>query len=184
MLCSSSTTRIGPAAMQPMIEPGIGGDCLGTGLLGKLPGLPPREDDFVRFRVLTGAALRLTALIAVAALLATACSKKTNAKASASASPSASPSAPPACPLTGAPAPAGSVPQRPAFAVKIPNDPTGRPQTGLDKTDIVYEEPVEGGITRLIAIYQCTDVDRIEPVRSGRFVDIDVLQQFGHPVFG
>ena len=129
--------------------------------------------------------MRLTALAAIAALAATGCSKKNTAKVSASASASASAAAaPPACPLTGAPAPGGSIPQRPAFAVKMPNDPTGRPQTGLDKTDIVYEEPVEGGITRLIAIYQCADADRIEPVRSARFVDIDVLQQFGHPIFG
>src|SRR5205807_7864396 len=106
----------------------------------------------------------LTALAAIAALVATACSKKNTAKVSASASAGASAAAvPPVCPLTGAPAPGGSIPQRPAFAVKMPNDPTGRPQTGLDKTDIVYEEPVEGGITRLIAIYQCADADRIEP---------------------
>lgn len=130
--------------------------------------------------------MRLTAIVGVAALAATACSKK-NANVSASTSAGASASAaaaPPACPLTGAPAPGGSIPPRSALAIKLPNDPTGRPQTGLDKTDIVFEEPVEGGITRLIAVYQCADADRIEPVRSARFVDIDVLQQFGHPIFG
>ena len=55
---------------------------------------------------------------------------------------------PPACPLTGVPAPGGTVPQRPAMAVKIDNYPAGRPQSGLDKADIIFEEPVEGGITR------------------------------------
>ena len=30
-----------------------------------------------------------------------------------------------------------------------------RPQWGLDKADIVFEEPVEGGITRFVAVYQC-----------------------------
>ena len=61
----------------------------------------------------------------------------------------------PPCPLTGLPAPNGSVPQRPAMAVKIDNYPAGRPQSGLDKADIVFEEPVEGGITRYAAVFQC-----------------------------
>jgi hypothetical protein len=131
---------------------------------------------------------RLIALATVAALLAVSCSKKNVAQnTAASPTPTGSTSAaaaPPVCPLTGAPAPAGNVPQRPVYAVKVPNDPSGRPQTGLDATDIVYEEPVEGGITRLIAVFQCTDAARIEPIRSARFVDIDVLQQFGKPIFG
>ncbi len=133
-----------------------------------------------------GAGFRFVALVMAAALLAAACShQKTAGKTSASPRPSASQAAAaPACPLTGAPAPGGNIPQRPVYAVKVPNDPSGRPQTGLDATDIVYEEPVEGGITRLIAIFQCTDVARIEPIRSARFVDIDVLQQFGKPLFG
>ena len=124
----------------------------------------------------------------VGGLLAAACSHKTVAV-NKSPSPTASASQqaaapPPVCPLTGAAPASGSVPNRPAFAVKVPNDPTGRPQAGLESTDVVYEEPVEGGITRLIAIFQCTDSDRIEPVRSARFVDIDILQQFGKPIFG
>ncbi len=44
----------------------------------------------------------------------------------------------PACPLTGVPAPTGAVPQRPAMAVKIDNYPAGRPQSGLDKADIIF----------------------------------------------
>ena len=64
---------------------------------------------------------------------------------------------PPACPLTGEPAPGGSIPQRPALAVKIDNYPHARPQTGMDKADIIFEEPVEGGITRYVAVFQCQD---------------------------
>jgi hypothetical protein len=75
------------------------------------------------------------------------------------------------------------VPARPALAVKVENLPAARPQTGLSWADIVYEEPVEGGITRFIAIYQCQDASRIEPVRSARLTDADVLRQFGHPLF-
>src|SRR5271163_2095848 len=70
---------------------------------------------------------------------------------------------PPVCPLTGEPAPGGSIPQRPAMAVKIDNYPAGRPQSGLDKADIIFEEPVEGGITRFAAVFQCQTSALIGP---------------------
>ena len=57
---------------------------------------------------------------------------------------------PPVCPLTGTPAPGGKVPMRPALAFKVDNYPTARPWSGIDKADIVFEEPVEGFITRLV----------------------------------
>jgi len=88
----------------------------------------------------------------------------------------------PACPLTGLPAPGGSVPQRPAMAVKIDNYPAGRPQSGLDKADIVFEEPVEGGITRFAAVFQCQNAALIGPVRSARNIDIGILGQLGNPL--
>jgi Protein of unknown function (DUF3048) N-terminal domain/Protein of unknown function (DUF3048) C-terminal domain len=88
----------------------------------------------------------------------------------------------PACPLTGVPAPSGSVPQRPAMAVKIDNYPAGRPQSGLNQADIVFEEPVEGGITRYVAVFQCQNVALIGPVRSARNIDIGILGQFGNPL--
>jgi len=92
--------------------------------------------------------------------------------------------APPACPLTGEPAPHGAVPDRPALAIKVENAPEARPQTGLNDADIVFEEPVEGGYTRFIAVYQCADAPKVGPVRSGRTTDPDVLMQFGKPVLG
>jgi Protein of unknown function (DUF3048) N-terminal domain/Protein of unknown function (DUF3048) C-terminal domain len=91
---------------------------------------------------------------------------------------------PPACPLTGTPAPNGAIPARPALAIKVENAPEARPQTGLDRADIVFEEPVEGGLTRFIAVYQCYDANKVGPVRSGRTEDPLVLQQFGSPVMG
>jgi hypothetical protein len=91
---------------------------------------------------------------------------------------------PPACPLTGAPAPGGGIPQRPALAIKVENLPAARPQAGLDQADIVYEEPVEAGITRFIAIYQCHESKRVGPVRSARVTDVGVLAQYGKPIFG
>ena len=94
----------------------------------------------------------------------------------------ADPTAPtPTCPLSGESA-RGGVPSRPALAVKVENLPDARPQAGLRSADIVYEEPVEGGITRFIAVFQCHDVERVGPVRSARNADPDVLSQFGVPV--
>lgn len=90
----------------------------------------------------------------------------------------------PRCPLTDAPAPGGRVPARPALAVKVENLPAARPQYGLSTADVVYEEPVEGGITRFIVIYQCHDATRVEPIRSGRIIDPEVVEQYGaHPLF-
>jgi hypothetical protein len=87
------------------------------------------------------------------------------------------------CPLTGLPAPGGHVPRHAALAVKVENLPQARPQWGLDRADIVFEEPVEGAITRFIALYDCQGAPRIEPVRSGRFDDPEILEPFGKLLF-
>jgi hypothetical protein len=76
------------------------------------------------------------------------------------------------------------VPNRPALAVKVDNLPAARPQYGLGSADVIYEEPVEGGLTRFIAIYQCRDAARIQPIRSARIIDPEIVRQFGaHPLF-
>jgi Protein of unknown function (DUF3048) N-terminal domain/Protein of unknown function (DUF3048) C-terminal domain len=72
-------------------------------------------------------------------------------------------------PLTGVPA-QGPV-DRPALAVKIENSIDARPQTGLGAADVVWEEVVEGGITRFVAVYQSTVPPEIGPVRSVRPMD-------------
>jgi Protein of unknown function (DUF3048) N-terminal domain/Protein of unknown function (DUF3048) C-terminal domain len=87
------------------------------------------------------------------------------------------------CPLTGTPVPnGGPVPARPALAVKIDNYPAARPQSGMDKADVVFEEPVEGGITRYAAVFQCQDATLVGPVRSARNIDIGILGQLGTPL--
>lgn len=92
---------------------------------------------------------------------------------------------PEACPLTGLePAGGREVPERRALAVKIENISVSRPQIGLEAADIVYEQPVEGGITRFIAVFQCRDAERLGPVRSVRESDPIMLVQFGSPLFG
>jgi hypothetical protein len=87
------------------------------------------------------------------------------------------------CPLTGEPAPNGQVPPRPALAFKVDNYPTARPQSGLEDADVVFEEPVEGGITRLVAIFQCQEANLVGPIRSARAIDVPILAQLNKPLF-
>ena len=59
--------------------------------------------------------------------------------------------------------------QRRNMAVMIPNNKPAMPQYGLSKASIIYEAPVEGRITRLMAIFEdYDDLDHIGPVRSSR----------------
>ena len=88
------------------------------------------------------------------------------------------PKPPPTCPLTGKPAPGGMVPRRPVLAVKVENTPDAYPLAGLQSADVVYEELVEGGITRFMALYQCKDAKKVGPVRSARTTDPKVLVQY------
>jgi hypothetical protein len=86
---------------------------------------------------------------------------------------------PPPCPLTGLQPPAEkTVPQRPVLGVKVENTTEAYPLAGLDKADVIYEELVEGGITRFMAVYQCQDSGRVGPVRSARTTDPRVLVQY------
>ncbi len=71
----------------------------------------------------------------------------------------------------------------PLLAVKIDDTVPARPQIGLDKADVVYIEQVEGGLTRLAAIYSSEIPSRIGPIRSARISDIDILAQYGKVVF-
>ncbi len=89
----------------------------------------------------------------------------------------------PTCPLTGAPAPGGTVPARPALGIKIGNYPDDRPSSGLNQADIVYEEPVEGAITRLVAVFQCQTAPLVGDIRSARQPDSGILSQFSNPLF-
>lgn len=67
------------------------------------------------------------------------------------------------------------------LAVKIDNASAARPQTGLDKADLVYVERVEGGLSRFLAVFSSHVPARIGPVRSARESDLELLQQFGQP---
>jgi hypothetical protein len=69
------------------------------------------------------------------------------------------------------------------LAVKIDNIVYARPQTGLTHADIVYVLPVEGGLSRFLAIFSSHFPRVIGPVRSARADDIQLLRQFGRPAF-
>jgi hypothetical protein len=69
------------------------------------------------------------------------------------------------------------------LVVKIGNTYPERPATGLAKADIVYLIPVEGGLSRIMAVFSSHYPRVIGPVRSARQDDIDLLRQFGRPAF-
>ncbi|HLX50873.1 MAG TPA: DUF3048 domain-containing protein [Streptosporangiaceae bacterium] len=71
----------------------------------------------------------------------------------------------------------------PVLAVKIDNIVLARPQTGLNSADIVYVLPVEGGLSRFMAIFSSHFPRVIGPVRSSREDDLMLLRQFGRPAF-
>lgn len=99
-------------------------------------------------------------------------------------SPSAKPVQPPEqvqlfSPFTGEPVTALG----PVLAVKIDNIAAARPPTGLTSADLVYVLPVEGGLSRILAVFSSRVPPVIGPVRSAREDDLEVLAQFGRPAF-
>jgi hypothetical protein len=82
-------------------------------------------------------------------------------------------------PLTGLADPSGLSHTRPALTVKIENIPAAMPQRGIDQADVIYEEIVEGGITRLAAIFNSHAPPEIGPVRSVRRTDKWIVWPIG-----
>ncbi len=81
-------------------------------------------------------------------------------------------------PLRGTTVAAGSL-ANPSLAAKVDNHEEARPQYGLQFADIVFEELVEGGLTRYVAIWQSNIPVQIGPVRSIRPMDPDIISPFG-----
>jgi hypothetical protein len=67
----------------------------------------------------------------------------------------------------------------PILAVKIDDTNMAHPQVGLESADVIYIEQVEGGLTRLAAIYSSRIPQFIGPIRSARVSDLELLAQFG-----
>jgi hypothetical protein len=95
----------------------------------------------------------------------------------------------PAAPLTGVPVSDPAVLTRPAIIFKVDNadakncDDNARPQVGINQADVVFEILVEG-ITRFMAVFQSQIPGLVEPIRSARSSDPDLLRAFGKPLFG
>ncbi|HET6877986.1 MAG TPA: DUF3048 domain-containing protein [Jatrophihabitans sp.] len=131
---------------------------------------------------------RLLAILSVGATLATAACTGGSAASSSppppppstSHSSSAAPKKPPQRPQPHNPYTGiGPVPKTPTIAVKIDDTEAGRPQIGIDQADIVYVEAVEGGLTRLAAIFGTHKPKAVGYVRSTRPSDPDMLLQYG-----
>jgi hypothetical protein len=90
----------------------------------------------------------------------------------------------PVCPLTGMPVRKGQNANRVALGVKIDNIAPALPQAGINKADVVVEELVEGGLTRLMAIFQCNSASDVGPIRSARISDADILALLHGSVLG
>ncbi|MBA2438276.1 MAG: DUF3048 domain-containing protein [Acidimicrobiia bacterium] len=91
---------------------------------------------------------------------------------------------PPTFPLTSLPVSDPAAAERPALVVKIDNGSKARGrQAGLTAADLVYVEMVEGGATRLAAVYHSTDADPIGPVRSARTSDVALTANLNRPLF-
>ena len=69
------------------------------------------------------------------------------------------------------------------LVVKIDDTVSARPQIGIDRADVVYIEQVEGGLTRLSAVFSSEIPTLIGPIRSARISDIEILAPYGRVVF-
>lgn len=81
-------------------------------------------------------------------------------------------------PLTGVELGSATV-SGPTIAIKIDNTGAGRPQVGIASADLVFEELVEGGVTRYLAVFQTAVPEEVGPVRSGRPQDADLVAPLG-----
>lgn len=86
-------------------------------------------------------------------------------------------------PLTGLPAPNRAAVRRTSLAVKIDNVEGAWPQSGLNQADIVFDMQAEGGLTRLMAVYQSHPAKLVGPIRSARPGDARLLRLFNGGYF-
>ncbi|KAA1418882.1 DUF3048 domain-containing protein [Nocardioides humilatus] len=79
-------------------------------------------------------------------------------------------------PLTGLQVDGGSAAlDHPVLVLKMDNTEASSPQQGLSEADMVVEELVEGGITRLAAFFYSEIPGDVGPVRSVRASDIGIV---------
>src|ERR1700690_1077393 len=81
--------------------------------------------------------------------------------------------------LTGLPDPTAVTKRRSALTIKMDNTPQAHPQYGANQAAVGYEEIVEGGITRLAAIFNSNLPTEVGPVRSVRRTDREIVFPIG-----
>lgn len=148
--------------------------------------MPPTFLQSTRNRVILGGVLAVVVLGGIGLALVGGGSDEpapsTTTAAPTTTAPTTTAPGPPA-PLTGLPGDPALL-ARTALVVKIDNgEPKARPQAGLNQADVVYEERVEGSVTRLLAIFHSTDAAPVGPVRSARTSDLGVLATLHRPFF-
>lgn len=124
----------------------------------------------------------MVSMLAIAVLAVSGCAASTPG-----AAPTTSPgytstyTAPPVtelAPLRGTAVPVGSLAHA-SIAAKIDNHAEARPQVGLEHTDLLFEELVEGGLTRYVAVWQSDIPELLGPVRSIRPMDPNIISPLG-----
>ena len=86
-----------------------------------------------------------------------------------------------AWPLTGVATDAAGL--WPVLVTKIDNHDRARPQYGINSADVVFEEIVEGGLTRFAALFHSENPEIVGPIRSVRTSDFDLLRNLNQPLF-
>jgi hypothetical protein len=133
-------------------------------------------------RTLLKGAVPLVAL----SMALTACGGGSSPQSKSSGSPSASessatPPPPDTWPLTGELVASGqsSTQRHTVLIAKIDNTEASAPQYGIGKADLVTEELVEGGITRLAVFFYSDLPTKVGPIRSMRLTDIGIAKPVG-----
>jgi hypothetical protein len=140
-----------------------------------------------RTLVIVGVVLVVLAAGATAALLLTgsdAPAEQASTTTTTAPAPTTTAAPQPVSPLTGLPVDDPALLSRVALVVKIDNvDSLSRPQVGINQADVLYEEKIEGPVTRFAAVYQSQGANPIGPVRSGRSTDIAIVTPLHRPLY-
>ena len=71
------------------------------------------------------------------------------------------------------------LPRKPVIAVKIENTLAAYPRVGHSTADVIYVEPVEAGLTRMLAMFISTKPKKVGPIRSARETDVTLIRSYG-----